>query len=64
PAETSTLIRACIHEDPKKAATIVDRVFGDFERLQRGAKPALPKDEPNKKTVELKVGTHIDTEGI
>ncbi|MBF0555188.1 MAG: hypothetical protein HQK96_11645 [Nitrospirae bacterium] len=61
PAETSTLIRAYIHEDPKKAATIVDRVFGDFERLQRGAKPALPKDQSNKKTVELKVGTHIDT---
>ncbi|MBF0318525.1 MAG: hypothetical protein HQL01_01795 [Nitrospirae bacterium] len=60
PNETSILIRAYLHEDPKKAALIVDRVFGDLERLDSGAKPATPKDDMAKKTVELTVGTHID----
>ncbi|MBF0568005.1 MAG: hypothetical protein HQK95_03980 [Nitrospirae bacterium] len=68
PAETSTLIRAYINEDPAKAAKIVDRVFADFERLQQGAKPPAAKSAPNSNTLALSVGTGIDkvkiTEGI
>ncbi|MBF0404322.1 hypothetical protein [Candidatus Magnetominusculus xianensis] len=68
PAETATVIRAYINEDPKKAAAIVDRVFGDLEKLESGTKHATPKTQMNKKNVELQIAPNTEkvkiTEGL